>query len=131
MNRREKVEKLQTLIANEENLTPTDLLDSWESWAPEPHHTPVETEVTQFVPTTKIHGTAPQNQDRLVEKRLVNIINKLLSGQWNPKQDPVSLNQTPHGDYYVAADGIHRTIAHKYLNYDHIYAEVTKYELAD
>ena len=123
-----KLEQLHEMLDDEDaDLHPEDLVDEWDTWAPNYEYDHVTEGQERMVPVDKIVGTDPINEDRLVERRLVKIVNTLVAGEWEPRYDPVKLARHPNGDYYVTSDGNHRVLAHKFLGYDEIYATVTTY----
>ena len=119
--------EIREKILNGESVTPSDITDQWAGWCADGSYDHVGVE-TELVPVENIVGTAPQNTDRLDEKRLVKIVNKILNEDWEVKQDTIVLEQHPGGDYYVSSDGNHRVLAHKLLEIGQIYAEVHRYE---
>jgi len=120
--------RLREALDAVEPVTPTDLVDEWDAWRPPPELRHVERHEGVMVSVERIVGTDPMNTDRLVERRLVRIVNRLASGEYESQYDTVHLVQRPNGDYYVSSDGNHRVLAHKYFGYDVIYADVDVYD---
>lgn len=114
------------------DLYPTNFVDQWDE-KPFVSELDVEHVTTEYrdVDPSEIIGVAHQNVDRLVRKRLVKILGYLYQEEWTYKppksENPPHLEQI-NGDLYVSGDGIHRTLAHKILDMDEMWAEVTVYE---
>lgn len=119
--------RLRSLLEADEDIVPTDLVDEWAAWRP-PREMEYGESETRMVDVDRIVGTDPMNVDRLVERRLVRIVNTMVEGNWKPRYNRVVLARHPDGDYYVTADGNHRVLVHKFVGIDRIYAEVTPYE---
>jgi hypothetical protein len=130
-NRDAKLERLREMVNSDEPLHPTDLVDRWDGWAPTYKHDLIRETGPTFIPTREIVGTDPINTDRLDEGRLVRIVNKLATDEWDDERSPIHVAQHPNGEYYVHADGNHRTLAFKFFEYDLIYAEVTRYDTTE
>lgn len=127
VDRSERLTALRDLLDSEGDIHPTDLVDRWDGWRPGSQHEQTETRDGVLVATDTIVGTDPMNTDRLVENRLVRVVNWLAEGEWEPRYSPVVLVEHPNGERYVLSDGNHRVLAHKYFGYDEIYADVTVY----
>lgn len=77
------------------------------------------------IDATKIEGPFSESHaERLEGPRAVKILTKLLDGDWElkgTKFPPVVVEID--GEYYVATDGLHRSMVHKYLGLD-LYVEL-------
>ena len=128
MNRDQRLEDLREMLDTDGELQPTDLVERWDGWRANYENDVVETCEGVWVQTDSIVGTDPMNVDRLVESRLVRVVNWLAEGEWEPEYSAVVLAERPNGERYVTSDGNHRVLAHKFFGYDEIYADVTVYD---
>lgn len=128
MNRDQRLEALREMLDTDDELQPTDLVERWDGWRANYENDVVESREGVWVQTDSIVGTDPMNVDRLVESRLVRVVNWLASGEWEPEYSAVVLAERPNGERYVTSDGNHRVLAHKFFGYDEIYADVTVYD---
>jgi hypothetical protein len=129
-SQKEKAREAAHYIMENPDVTPHYFLDDWYK-KPQASSRKKVDEKQKKVQVSMIVGTERRNIDRLVTGRIVPILGKLCDGEFekNPPWEPKML---PHlekvnGRYYVSADGTHRTLAHKILNIETMYAEVTCY----
>lgn len=126
VDRDAKIAELKSMLDSNDSVRPTDLVDEWTGWRP-PREMEYGESEKRMVDVDSIVGTDPMNVDRLVERRLVKIVNKMARGEWDPRYNRVVLARRPDGDYFVSADGNHRVLAHKFFEMDEIFAKVTPY----
>lgn len=72
----------------------------------------------QMVKPTNIKGVYDCTlRERLVPGRLKKILTKLIEREWKEtSRYPPDVVKVSPGEYYIFRDGIHRAIAHKFLN---------------
>jgi hypothetical protein len=127
-------------VENDDTIHPLDLVDEWApcpTWNDLDEMSPVDVfdpeavgeNVDQWVPMDTVVGTNPNLTSRFVDRRAERILKWMLAGDFQVKHE-----DRPHyikvGDnYYVGADGNHRTLISKAVGVERLYAEVTKIPL--
>ena len=127
MDRQEQLEELREMLEQDADLCPSELVREWRGWRPAYEYDAVEERENVWVDVDDIVGTDPMNTSRLVERRLVKIVNMMAEGDWDPVYDTVVLAEHPNGELFVTSDGNHRVLAHKFFGYERILADVTRY----
>jgi len=119
-----KAEQLLEML--DEDIHPSDIVSEWN---PTPSRTNLEwTNIGgEYIPVTEIIGTEKHNIDRLEPKRMKNIVELLLNGEFNREHHLAPVLCKIDGDYYVDSDGNHRVLAHKFIGIEEIYADVVVY----
>jgi hypothetical protein len=122
---KKQIRRVVDTLAEDADVVPQDFVDNWE---PKPlvSNREIVGHTTTDVRVDKIVGTTKQNINRLVNKRLFNVLRKIHDGEYTympPHDEPPHLEKID-GSFYVSNDGIHRVLAHKILGLDEIYAEV-------
>lgn len=114
------------------NLTePRDIIGQWKQ---QPDYNKLNTDKPVFemdfqkkrkyVPVSDIIGTGAGSVDRLEQDRLKKVIELLIENKFEKEHErPPKLEQVG-SDYYVAVDGVHRTLAFKFIGIEKIYADV-------
>lgn len=128
-----KARELATEVSNKQVTHPTDFLDEWKPtptqglcWGEDIKM--VKNHET-FIDPSRIKGTEPVNGNRFESDRILRVLAWLIRGEYKMKPDfPPHLNLID-GNYYVSSEGNHRSMSHKYLGIDKMFAEVTEYSL--
>lgn len=128
---RERAEKILRQLSNGEVEEPADIIERWE---PMPDYDELDTEEhvfdidtsieTKYVAVSDIIGTGTGGTDYLRTDRLKRVIELLLNGEFNCEPERPPKLEGVDGDYYVAVDGVHRTLAFKAIGLDEMYVEV-------
>lgn len=124
---------LSTKISNKQVKHPKDFLDVWKPtptqglcWGKDIKS--IKNHET-YIDPSKIKGTEPVNKDRFESNRILRVLAWLIKGEYKVKPDhPPDLNLID-GNYYVSSEGNHRSMSHKFLGIDKMYAEVTKWKI--
>jgi hypothetical protein len=104
---------------------PTDVVDEWGTYSG--NAIPMDREwdrCRRYVPVEDIQGPTDGRTDRMEPNRLDNALWLMLGGHY--EREP---NRPPHlvkreGDYYIGADGIHRSLVFKALGFSEMFAQV-------
>lgn len=114
---------------------PTDMVSEWKGlpdnglvWGEDLIK---ESEERTFVNPNNIKGTNRVNVDRFEKNRILNALRMLVQGEYNRKHDDPPKLFEIQGDLYVDEDGNHRSLAHKFLNMDKMWAEVRHYRVEE
>lgn len=112
-------------------IEPKDIVEQWDK---EPDYDDLNTEKPVFdmelqseqkyVPVSDIIGTGAGDVDRLEKRRLKKVLELLIDGEFEQENKRPPKIEQIGGDYYVAVDGVHRTLAFKAIGLEEIYAEV-------
>lgn len=130
---KQKAEELANGIIEGQINHPKDFLEEWKGTPDEGlcwgQDLVSKTNKETMVDPSKIKGTERVNIDRFEKNRILRVLKWLHKGEYKEKPPhPPDLNLID-GDYYVSSEGNHRSMSHKYLGIDKMYAEVTEWSI--
>jgi len=128
---RRRAKDILQRLSNEDITEPKDIIEQWEQ---QPDYDNLNTDKPVFdmdlqkewkyVSVSDIIGTGAGAADRLEQERLKIILELLIGGEFEKEYERSPKIEGIGGDYYVAVDGVHRTLAFKAIGLEEIYARV-------
>jgi hypothetical protein len=128
---RRRAKELLQRLSNNDVTEPKDIVEQWEQ---EPDYDELNTDKPildmdlqreqKYIPVSDIIGTGAGPADRLEQARLKAVLELLIDGEFKQECKRPPKIEGICGDYYVAVDGVHRTLAFKAIGLEEIFAEV-------
>jgi hypothetical protein len=132
-NQRKRAKTILQRLSEGEIEKPTDFVERWELMPDyeeldtEEHVFDMDTSIEQkYVSVSKIIGTGTGGVDYLQEERLKQVLELLLVGDYKREPERPPKLEGIDGNYYVAVDGVHRTLAFKAIGLDEMYVAVNE-----
>jgi hypothetical protein len=126
-----RAEDILQRLSNEDVTEPKDIIKQWDQ---QPSYDDLNTNKPVFdmdlqkewkyVSVSDIIGTGAGAANRLEQERLKDILELLIEGEFEKEYEHPPKLEGIGGDYYVAVDGVHRTLAFKAIGLEEIYAGV-------
>jgi hypothetical protein len=130
-NQRRRAKTVLQRLSEGEIEKPTDIVERWEPMPDyeeldtEEHVFDMDTSIEQkYVSVSDIIGTGTGGVDYLQQERLKQILELLMAGEFKRESERPPKFEGVDGNYYVAVDGVHRTLAFKAIGLEKMYVEV-------
>lgn len=132
-DQRKRANDILQRLSRGEIVEPMDIVEQWEIM---PNYDDLDTDKPvldmnlqrerKYISVSNIIGTGTGAEDRLEQSRLKNAVELLVEGKFKEESERPPKIEGISGDYYVAVDGVHRSLAFKAIGTDEMYAEVVE-----